>query len=98
MTRSRCARPAGSFETTPLGGHVLGANENFLDLMKYRLEDIKGEHHPMFCEPDYARSPSYKQFWLKLGIGECDADEYKRLGRNRKEVWIQASYNPILDR
>jgi len=78
-------------------GHVLNANENFLDTMGYSLDDIKGEHHRLFCEPDYANSIDYKRFWQKLNRGEFDSGRYKRIGNNGKEIWIQATYNPILD-
>lgn len=78
-------------------GHVLNANENFLDVMGYYLDDIKGEHHRIFCEPDYAASADYKRFWQKLNRGEFDTGRYKRLGNNKKTIWIQATYNPILD-
>jgi len=80
-----------------MGGHVLNANENFLDVMGYFLDDIKGEHHRIFCDPDYAASAEYKRFWQKLNRGEFDTGRYKRLGNNKKTVWIQATYNPILD-
>jgi methyl-accepting chemotaxis protein len=78
-------------------GNVLDANENFLAVMDYDLSDIKGEHHRMFCEPEYASSAEYKKFWQKLNRGEFDAGRYKRLGNHGKVVWIQATYNPILD-
>lgn len=78
-------------------GHVLAANENFLDVMGYYLDDIKDEHHRMFCDPDYAASAEYKRFWQKLNRGEFDSGRYKRLGNNKKTIWIQATYNPILD-
>ncbi|MYM35119.1 PAS domain S-box protein [Duganella sp. FT94W] len=78
-------------------GHVLDANENFLEVMGYYLDDIKGEHHRMFCDPDYASSADYKRFWQKLNRGEFDGGRYKRVGNNKKTVWIQATYNPILD-
>ena len=78
-------------------GHVLAANDNFLDVMGYYLDDIKGEHHRMFCDPDYAASAEYKRFWQKLNRGEFDSGRYKRLGNNKKTIWIQATYNPILD-
>jgi methyl-accepting chemotaxis protein len=80
-----------------MGGHVLNANENFLDVMGYFLDDIKGEHHRIFCDPDYAASAEYKRFWQKLNRGEFDTGRYKRIGNNKKTVWIQATYNPILD-
>lgn len=78
-------------------GNVLDANDNFLAFMGYDLSDIKGEHHRMFCEPDYASSAEYKKFWQKLNRGEFDAGRYKRLGNHGKVVWIQATYNPIMD-
>ncbi|KQZ42483.1 methyl-accepting chemotaxis protein [Duganella sp. Root1480D1] len=80
-----------------MGGHVLTANGNFLDAMGYTLEDIKGEHHRMFCESDYASSVDYKRFWQKLNRGEFDGGRYKRVGNGGKTIWIQATYNPILD-
>jgi methyl-accepting chemotaxis protein len=80
-----------------LDGRVLGANENFLKTLGYSLDEIKGKHHSMFVEPGYSASIEYRQFWDKLGRGEYDAGQYKRFGRGGKEVWIQASYNPILD-
>ncbi|MYN41047.1 PAS domain-containing protein [Duganella sp. FT109W] len=80
-----------------MGGHVLAANENFLDVMGYFLDDIKGEHHRMFCDPEYAASAEYKRFWQKLNRGEFDSGRYKRFGNNKKTIWIQATYNPILD-
>lgn len=80
-----------------MGGHVLAANENFLDVMGYFLDDIKGEHHRMFCDPEFAASAEYKRFWQKLNRGEFDSGRYKRIGNNKKTIWIQATYNPILD-
>ena len=80
-----------------VNGKVLDANPNFLDVMGYELADIKGEHHRMFCEADYANSLDYKKFWQKLNRGEFDSGRYKRIGNNGKVVWIQATYNPILD-
>jgi methyl-accepting chemotaxis protein len=80
-----------------MGGHVLNANDNFLNAMGYTLEDIKGEHHRMFCEPEYINSSDYKRFWQKLNRGEFDSGRYKRIGNNGKTIWIQATYNPILD-
>ena len=80
-----------------MGGHVLQANENFLSVMDYDFEDIKGEHHRMFCDNEYASSSEYKKFWQKLNRGEFDSGRYKRIGNHGKQVWIQATYNPILD-
>jgi methyl-accepting chemotaxis protein len=80
-----------------LDGTITTANENFLSTLGYDIAEIKGKHHRMFCEPNYANSPSYKLFWEKLNRGEFDSGEYKRIGKGGKEVWINASYNPILD-
>ncbi|MET0266652.1 MAG: methyl-accepting chemotaxis protein [Duganella sp.] len=80
-----------------MGGHILTANGNFLEVTGYSLEDIQGEHHRMFCETEYASSSDYKRFWQKLNRGEFDSGRYKRIGNNGKTVWIQATYNPVLD-
>jgi len=80
-----------------LDGTVITANENFLRIFGYSLDEIVGKHHRIFCDPGYAESPEYAQFWQKLGRGEYDADEFKRISKNGAEIWLQASYNPILD-
>lgn len=80
-----------------LDGTIIKANKNFLDVMGYTLEEIQGKHHSIFTEAAYAQSDAYKEFWAKLNAGEYQSDEYKRIGKNGKEVWIIASYNPILD-
>ena len=80
-----------------LDGIILGANENFLKTLGYTLNDIKGQHHSIFVTPAYRNSPDYRMFWEKLGRGEFDAGQYLRIGKDGREVWIQASYNPILD-
>jgi len=80
-----------------LDGTIITANDNFLKTLGYTLEEIKGKHHRMFAEPAYAESAEYRAFWAKLGRGEYDAGQYKRIGKGGKEVWIEASYNPILD-
>ncbi|HEU4620758.1 MAG TPA: PAS domain-containing methyl-accepting chemotaxis protein [Burkholderiaceae bacterium] len=80
-----------------LQGIVLQANKNFFDVMGYTAEEVIGQHHRMFCDPEYARSPAYKQFWQKLSRGEFEGGEYKRIGKGGKEIWIQATYNPIFD-
>jgi methyl-accepting chemotaxis protein len=79
-----------------LDGTVRSANDNFLRTMGYGLADIKGQHHGMFVEPAHRSSPEYRAFWEKLGRGEYQADKYKRIGRDGREVWLQASYNPIM--
>ena len=81
-----------------LDGTVLSANENFLSIMGYGLDEIVGQHHSIFADPDFAASAEYKEFGAALGRGEYQAAEFKRLGKNGREVWIQASYNPIFDR
>ncbi|VVE21408.1 methyl-accepting chemotaxis protein [Pandoraea terrigena] len=80
-----------------LQGRILHANENFLQTVGYRLDEIQGQHHRIFCEPDYAASGAYREFWAKLDRGEFDAGEYKRIGKGGREVWIRASYNPVFD-
>src|SRR5262245_57608857 len=80
-----------------LDGTIVHANENFLKALGYTLDEIKGKHHSMFAEPSYRESPAYRAFWEKLGRGEYESGQFKRIGKNNKEVWIQASYNPILD-
>jgi len=80
-----------------LDGTIITANQNFLDAMGYRLDEIAGKHHQMFVTPELRDSPDYHAFWAKLNRGEYQAAEYKRLGKGGREVWIQASYNPILD-
>jgi len=80
-----------------LDGRILSANDNFLATTGYTLEEVRGQHHAMFVEPDYRQSAEYRQFWEKLGRGEYDAGQYRRFGKGGREVWIQASYNPILD-
>jgi len=80
-----------------MDGTIITANENFLNTVGYSLEEIQGQHHSMFVEPTFKVSSEYKEFWQKLGQGEFESKEYKRLGKGGKEIWIQASYNPILD-
>ena len=80
-----------------LDGTIITANDNFLSVIGYTLEEIQGRHHRMFVEESFRNSPEYRQFWEALNRGEYQAAEYKRIGKGGKEVWIQASYNPILD-
>ncbi|WP_322060833.1 PAS domain-containing methyl-accepting chemotaxis protein [Paraburkholderia sp. J63] len=79
-----------------LQGTVLHANDNFLAVLGYTLEEVRGKHHRMFCDPDYVRSDAYRQFWERLSRGEFDRGEYRRIGRGGREIWINASYNPVL--
>src|SRR5690606_35616290 len=80
-----------------LKGEVLTANERFLHAMGYRLEDIRGQHHRLFCEPSEYNSTRYKEFWATLNRGEYVADRFKRLNRQGQVVWLDASYNPVLN-
>ncbi len=80
-----------------MDGTILHANDNFLELMGYSLEELQGQHHSIFVDPEYKISAAYKEFWENLNRGKFAAAEYKRLGKDGKKVWIQASYNPILD-
>ncbi|WP_029004830.1 methyl-accepting chemotaxis protein [Azorhizobium doebereinerae] len=80
-----------------LDGNILAANENFLATLGYRLDEIVGRHHSMFVVPEERKSPDYAGFWSRLRKGEYQTAEYRRIGKGGKEVWIQASYNPILD-
>ncbi len=78
-------------------GVILDANENFLSVMGYSLDEIVGKHHSMFADPAEAGSAEYQQFWQKLRAGEFQIAKYRRVGKGGKEIWIRASYNPILD-
>ena len=80
-----------------LDGTIINANENFLKTLGYSIDEIKTKHHRIFCEPGYADSAEYKDFWNKLARGEFDVGEYKRIGKDGKEIWINASYNPVFD-
>jgi methyl-accepting chemotaxis protein len=80
-----------------LQGQILDANDNFLGALGYTLAEIKGQHHSMFATPEYRSSPEYRAFWDKLGRGEFDAGQYKRIAKGGREIWIQASYNPVFD-
>jgi len=80
-----------------LDGTIIRANDNFLNLTGYAMHEIEGQHHRIFCLPEYAKSVEYKEFWEKLNNGDFDSGEYKRIGKDGEEVWIQASYNPIMD-
>ena len=81
-----------------LEGRILKANQNFLSAMGYRLDEIAGRHHRMFVAPDYAASPDYDGFWRTLRSGQFIARKFQRFGKGGREVWIQASYNPVLDK
>jgi methyl-accepting chemotaxis protein len=80
-----------------LNGNVLTANERFLSGMGYSLAQIKGKHHRMFCEPEEYNSVEYQNFWHRLNAGEFVAERFKRVDSHGRVVWLEASYNPVLD-
>jgi methyl-accepting chemotaxis protein len=80
-----------------LDGNVRRANQNFLQTVGYRAEDVVGRHHRMFCKPEYANSAEYQDFWKRLRQGVFDTGRYCRVDSTGNEVWIQASYNPTFD-
>lgn len=80
-----------------MDGTILDANDNFLKALGYRLDEIVGRNHSLFVSESYARSPDYRRFWDDLRAGQFQSNEFQRFGKGGKEVWIQATYNPILD-
>ncbi|MBX9726958.1 MAG: PAS domain S-box protein, partial [Rickettsiales bacterium] len=78
-------------------GIILDANENFLSVLGYRLEEVKGKHHSIFVDAKYRETAEYRQFWQDLGKGKSQVAEYRRIAKNGKDVWINASYNAIID-
>jgi PAS domain S-box-containing protein len=82
------------FETD---GTIIEANENFLNALGYRLDEVRGRHHSMFVEPAARDSDSYRAFWESLRNGTFQAAQFKRIGKNGKVIWIEGAYNPILD-
>ncbi|WP_100657321.1 methyl-accepting chemotaxis protein [Alteromonas flava] len=80
-----------------LDGTIIRANDNFLYALGYRLEDIEGKHHRIFCEPSYVNSSEYSRFWAKLAAGEFFSGEFCRYTKDNQAIWIQATYNPIFD-
>jgi methyl-accepting chemotaxis protein len=80
-----------------MNGDIIDANENFLDILGYTLEAVRGKHHRMLCDPAYAASAAYTEFWARLANGNFERGEYKRITADGKVVWLNASYNPVLD-
>ena len=80
-----------------LDGTVITANQNFCSAMGYALEEIQGKHHRMFCKPEYSKTGEYAAFWQKLNDGEIQAGVYQRQHKGGTDIWLQASYNPVLD-
>jgi methyl-accepting chemotaxis protein len=79
-----------------MDGKILSANENFLKVMGYGADEIVGKHHRLFVDPAYASSPDYQKFWSDLNSGAFAQNQYRRLAKGGREVWIEASYNPIM--
>jgi PAS domain S-box-containing protein len=80
-----------------IDGMVLDANPNFLRAMGYSLEEVKGQHHRLFCDPSFVSSPAYQTLWAGLRAGELQSSLYSRRKKNGEEVWLQATYVPVLD-
>lgn len=80
-----------------LAGEVLRVNENFLATMGYRQQEVVGRHHRIFCSPEYAASQAYQSFWKALNQGEYMSDQFHRVGRSGRDVWLRATYNPLYD-
>ena len=93
---SAISKSQAVIEFTP-EGNILAANENFLGAVGYGLEEVKGQHHSMFVDPAFRATSEYKMFWERLGRGEFEANEYRRVAKGGREIWLQASYNPIFD-
>lgn len=80
-----------------LEGKVVHTNPNFLKVMGYRLEEVRGKHHRMFCEPDEVQSVEYRKFWGRLNRGEYSSGLFARINKQGARVWLQATYNPLFD-
>jgi methyl-accepting chemotaxis protein len=90
-------RSQAIIEFTP-NGTILAANRNFLELVGYSLEEIQGRHHAIFVPPEARESAAYRAFWTSLGRGAFQSGAFRRVARDGRDVWIQGSYNPVLDR
>ena len=80
-----------------LDGTIITANENFLNILGYSLAEVRGKHHSMFVEADERSGAAYREFWARLNRGEPQSAEYKQIGKDGKVVWVQATYNPVLN-
>lgn len=80
-----------------LHGNILVANENFLNVIGYAVNELKGKHHRLFCESTLVNSPEYVDFWRRLNAGEFFSGQFKRLGKHGRAVWLEATYNPVFD-
>jgi methyl-accepting chemotaxis protein len=90
------SRSSGIIEFTPTG-EVTFANENFCNIVGFSLSELQGKHHGTLVDSTYRVSAEYKQFWTDLGNGKYESGQYRRVGKNGRDVWLQASYNPILN-
>lgn len=84
--------------TFDTNGYIVSANDNFLKLMEYTVSEIIGKHHSIFCDSQYIKTNDYKSFWNDLRSGKYIKNKFKRLTKSNKIVWLEASYNPILDK
>ncbi|MBX9837943.1 MAG: PAS domain-containing protein [Silvanigrellaceae bacterium] len=80
-----------------LDGTIIEANDNFLSTMGYRMDEIKGKHHSMFCDSKYTNKSEYREFWNKLNHGQFITGQFQRFAKGNREIWLQASYNPVFD-
>ncbi|WP_082474583.1 methyl-accepting chemotaxis protein [Sphingomonas sp. Leaf343] len=80
-----------------LDGHIRWANQRFLDAVGYRLDALVDRHHSILCDASYVKSPAYAEFWRRLGSGQTETGEFRRLTADGSAVWLQASYTPLLD-
>nr|WP_275402090.1 methyl-accepting chemotaxis protein [Sphingomonas aracearum] len=96
-SRNRAVDRSQAVAEFDLNGTILEVNENFQATFGYDRHELVGQSHRVLCDAEHARSPDYAAFWQRLGRGEFDAGRYRRVGRNGREIWIQATYNPILD-
>lgn len=78
-------------------GTILAANELFLDVVGYPLDEVLGAHHSMFCDPDYVKASEYQTFWRRLGEGQKQAGKFPRRDKQGRELWLEASYFPVID-
>ena len=78
-------------------GIIQDANDNFLGVVGYSIDEIRGQHHRMFVDPHYAESDEYREFWASLRLGEFKSAEFQRFGKHGQEAWIQATYNPVMN-
>ena len=106
LTKNRSADDAGQLNAISrsqaviafdLTGHIIDANENFLALMGYAADEVIGQHHRIFVDPAYAASAEYENFWTMLRDGDFQTGEFRRVNRDGRCVWLQASYNPIFN-